>query len=267
MPVCNVNGISEHTVDFNSGAFGEWWSPCEIPLNWAWQYRIVVTAVTATNGNMIGYSGSSVVVGDSMDPRHDGVSALHFGGTSGIPVFTTKDDLGIGVLGSSGSWSGFAAGQWRQPVGPDPAGVDTVRLRGGWDFSCNFAVPACAGSITWRLEVKDEFGVLLDPGRVPDVGGPPGASGFGGPCGCPPFAGAVGELPARNQPIRNETAGTGNGTQTVFTTAFPYVPNSLRVEVAGFVVPIDTTTPSTGSFTILGAPPTGELVTASYEAA
>lgn len=253
--VCNERGISEHTVAIGADS-------CSIPLTWGWEYRVVVTAVTAENGNLIGYPGSVNVVGSAMqtDVGHGG-----FGGLSGLNVFTDKADLGLGTYDFSGSFAGMEAGGWAAPVGtPDP--LSFVHLRSEWQVSCNFAVPACSGTVTWRLEVRDASGTLLDPGTL-EVDGPPGADGFGLPCVCGPYNSVITDAPSRNQPVRNEVLGTGDGSTTVFTTAFPYVPNSLRAEVAGFVVPIDTTDPASGIFAILGAPPQGELVIASYKAA
>ncbi|HJP89291.1 MAG TPA: hypothetical protein VJ850_09685 [Candidatus Limnocylindrales bacterium] len=258
--VCNLRGITDHTVDGTSGPL---YGDCWIPRTWGWWYRTVVTAIEVLNGNLIGVT-PDLRVGFYASINRDG-SGHESGSAPGAEFF--KSDAGMGTLDFAGSWTGYRASDWTTPVGvPDP--LSTITLYGGQAVNCIGAFPSCVQSVTWRLEVMDENGVILDPlDGVPVVSGPPGAAGIGGPCNCPPFDATGGGSPTRNQPVRNEVAGTGDGATTVFTTAFPYVPHSLQVEVAGFVVPVDPTGPAAGTFTILGAPPTGARITASYHAA
>lgn len=76
--------------------------------------------------------------------------------------------------------------------------------------------------------------------------------------------------PFPGQPVLGETpAGSVNGTNMTFTTAFPFAPGSLKV----FVDNVDQTgaitsqTPSTGSFTLAFAPVVGEQITVNYQGA
>lgn len=261
---CGEFGIGTHTM---SGSVDHLESCDCTPIHWNWQYRVVAIAAEASNPNLSGRGADPTYVIDATMRQYiDGVPGGIFGGTSGMGFYITKTDLGMGTYDTAGSWSGYRTGDWMSPVGVEPPGVKVLRLYSSQQFDCGLG---CYISITWRLEVKDEFGVILNPdeaGGGTGVGVPGGPPGAFNPCNCPPFTGTTPEVPVRNQPVINETAGTGNGSTTVYTTAFPYVPNSLRVEVAGFVVPIDTTSPSAGTFTVLDVPPNGELISASYKA-
>ena len=73
--------------------------------------------------------------------------------------------------------------------------------------------------------------------------------------------------PATGQPIAPEVAGTGDGSTTTFTTNYPYVPGSLHVTVGGVPQTVTETDPTTGSFTLATAPPTGAQVLVTYNAA
>lgn len=84
---------------------------------------------------------------------------------------------------------------------------------------------------------------------------------------CPPWDG-IGS-PSSGQDVVNELAWTGDGTTTTGTTAFPYLPGSLAVWVAGLNVTgyATETTPTTGAFTLAFAPTAGQTVRVNYTAA
>jgi hypothetical protein len=72
--------------------------------------------------------------------------------------------------------------------------------------------------------------------------------------------------PQVGQPVSAESA-TGDGTTTLYTTAYPYVPGSLVVFVNGVKVVVTETNPTLGTFTLPSAPPAASLITWTYNAA
>jgi hypothetical protein len=99
------------------------------------------------------------------------------------------------------------------------------------------------------------------------TGGDSGGGGGGGDACCPPWNG-IGS-PSSGQDVINELDGTGNGSTTSWVTAFPYVPGSLSVWVAGLNVTSHKTetTPTTGAWGLDFAPTTGQTIRVNYTAA
>ncbi len=81
------------------------------------------------------------------------------------------------------------------------------------------------------------------------------------------WAPCVTGTPVRNQSVRDELVGAGDGVTTVFTTIYPYVPNSLMVFVSGLLVEADPTNPGTGAFTLIPAPVLDSPIGVTYKAA
>jgi len=70
--------------------------------------------------------------------------------------------------------------------------------------------------------------------------------------------------PTPNQPVQDEFIATGDGTTTAYAARWPYVPNSLQVQVAGMLAELDNSNPATGAF-VLTNPPYGPIY-ATYRA-
>lgn len=84
------------------------------------------------------------------------------------------------------------------------------------------------------------------------------------------IVGSTAMINGSNSMIADETpSGTVNGSTTAFTTAFPYVPGSLKVFINGLKQKTTThfteTTPTTGVFTMSEAPLTGDIITVEYQ--
>jgi hypothetical protein len=86
---------------------------------------------------------------------------------------------------------------------------------------------------------------------------------IGTPC-CPPWDGTG--SPSTGQEVQNEFVWTGDGTTTTGTTAYHYVPGTLRVWVAGLNAAgyITETSPATGAFALTFAPTPGQTVRVNY---
>lgn len=86
------------------------------------------------------------------------------------------------------------------------------------------------------------------------------------PC-CPPWDG-IGS-PTTNQDVTNELLFTGDGVANGGATAFPYLPGTLRIWVAGLNVAghVTEVTPASGTYTLDFTPTTGQTVRGNYTAA
>ncbi len=82
------------------------------------------------------------------------------------------------------------------------------------------------------------------------------------------FYGASAQFsPSQGQPVNDEFVANGDGTTTTFTTVWPYIARTLRVEVDGILVAADPSDPTTGAFRISFAPADGESIIVNYQGA
>ncbi len=82
------------------------------------------------------------------------------------------------------------------------------------------------------------------------------------------FYGASAQFsPTQGQPVNDEFVANGDGTTTTFTTVWPYIAQTLRVEVDGILVAADPSGPTTGAFRISFAPAVGESIIVNYQGA
>ena len=76
----------------------------------------------------------------------------------------------------------------------------------------------------------------------------------------------TGGSPTIGQPVAPESA-VGDGSQTIYTTAYPYAPGSLVVRVNGSIIVVAETDPTAGTFTLPFPPAVGALISWTYNVA